>query len=285
MKPNQSKGGSPVHQTVAEKIQFESAGQSIQIEFTDQQLSPHAGTATFWSFLHESGWRELVARCLPHPEATSNNALSPLTKVLSFVQGLLCGAKKLTHCAYLRRDPMMPALLGIKRVPSQSTFTRFFQGFTSAGKNLACFRPLFAWAMQRLPGKAAGYALDLDSTRLLHEDGHQAGVEVGYTRVGTKPCLHPLLAIFSEVRLVAAFWLRPGNCSCANNVVGFFLDLWDNLPVHLRLRVVRADSGFYLAELLRLKSRPRLVTSIRPGVTRTNPLSSGTSSSSSSTAK
>ena len=49
MKPNQSKGGSPVHQTVAEKIQFQSAGQSIQIEFTDQQLSPHAGTATFWS--------------------------------------------------------------------------------------------------------------------------------------------------------------------------------------------------------------------------------------------
>ena len=61
-----------------------------------------------------------------------------------------------------------------------------------------------------------------------------------------------MLAIFSEVRLVAAFWLRPGNCSCANNVVGFFLDLWENLPSHLRLRVVRADSGFYVGELLRL---------------------------------
>ena len=252
MKPNQSKGGNPVHQTVAEKIQFESAGQSIQIEFTDQQLSPHAGTATFWSFVHESGWRELVERCLPHPAPTSNNALSPVTKVLGFVQGLLCGAKKLTHCAYLRRDPMMPALLGIKRVPSQSTFTRFFQGFTGAGKNLACFRPLFAWGMQKLPAKNEGYALDFDSTRLLHEDGHQEGVEVGYTRVGTKPCLHPLLAIFSEARLVGGFWLRPGNCSCANNVVGFFLDLWDNLPSHVRLRVVRADSGFYVAELLHL---------------------------------
>ena len=252
MKPNQTKGGNPVHQTVAEKIQFESAGQSIEIEFTDQQLSPHAGTATFWSFVHESGWRELVARCLPHPAPTSNNALSAVTKVLGFVQGLLCGAKKLTHCAYLRRDPMMPALLGIKRVPSQSTFTRFFQGFTGAGKNLACFRPLFAWGMQKLPAKNEGYALDFDSTRLLHEDGHQEGVEVGYTRIGTKPCLHPLLAIFSEARLVGGFWLRPGNCSCANNVVGFFLDLWDNLPSHVRLRVVRADSGFYVAELLHL---------------------------------
>lgn len=101
-------------------------------------------------------------------------------------------------------------------------------------------------------GQNEGYALDFDSTRLLHEDGHQEGVEVGYTRVGTKPCLHPLLAIFSEARLVGGFWLRPGNCSCANNVVGFFLDLWDNLPSHVRLRVVRADSGFYVAELLHL---------------------------------
>ncbi|MBI4622165.1 MAG: hypothetical protein HY736_02955 [Verrucomicrobia bacterium] len=58
--------------------------------------------------------------------------------------------------------------------------------------------------MQRLPGKREGYALDLDSTRLLHEDGHPEGVEIGYPRVGTKPCLHPLPATFSEVRLVAA---------------------------------------------------------------------------------
>lgn len=252
MKKNQSSDGSRVHQTVAEKIKFQSAGQSIQIEFTDQQLSPHAGTATFWSFLHQSGWRELVTQCLPHPQPTSNNALRPITKVLSFVQGLLCGAKKLTHVAYLRRDPMMPALLGIKRVPSQSTLTRFFQGFTSAGKNLACFRPLFAWAMQKLPSKREGYALDLDSTRLLHEDGQQDGVAVGYTRFGTKPCLHPLLAIFSEVRLVAGFWLRSGNSACANNVEAFFLDLWHHLPTHLRVRVVRADSGFYSAALLHL---------------------------------
>lgn len=258
MKADQSKGTCPIHQTVVEKIQFESAGQSIQIEFTDQRLSAHAGTATFWSFLHQSGWRELVERCLPHPAPMSNNALLPLSKVLGFMQGLLCGAKKLTHVAYLRRDPMMPDMLGIKRVPSQSTFTRFFQGFTSAGSNLACFRPMFNWCLQRLPSRQDGYALDLDSTRLLHEDGHQEGVEVGYTRVGTKPCLHPLLAVLSEVRMVASFWLRPGNSSCGNNVAAFFLDLWDNLPGHLRLRVIRADSGFYSGELLRVWDQLRL---------------------------
>lgn len=134
MKKPQSQGDDPNHQTVAEKIKFQSAGQSIQIEFTDQRLSPHAGTATFWSFLHGSGWRGLVTKSMPHRQPTSNNGLLPITKVLSFVQGLLCGAKKLTHVAYLRRDPMMPALLGIKRVPSQSTLRVSFRASPVRGK-------------------------------------------------------------------------------------------------------------------------------------------------------
>ena len=158
----------------------------------------------------------------------------------------------------LRRDPLVPELLGIKRVASQSVLSRFFQDFRSAGRNLVCFRQLFGWCLERLPSRPGGDALDLDSTRLLHEDGHQEGVAVGYTRLGTKPCLHPLLAIFSEVRLVAAFWLRAGSSSCASNVVSFFLDLWDNLPRHLHVRVVRADSGFCVSELRRLWERLRL---------------------------
>ncbi len=68
------------------------------------------------------------------------------------------------------------------------------------------------------------------------------------------------------MRLVAAFWLRSGNCSCANKVVSFFLDLWDNLPAHLRLRVVRSDSGFYVSELLRFceQLRVKFIVVARP---------------------
>src|SRR5207253_11450337 len=119
----------------------------------------------FWSFLHGSGWIDLLEKCLPHPLPKSNNHIKPLCKALGFVQGLLCGAKKLTHVAYLRRDPMVPEMVGIKRVPSQSVLTRFFQGFSSAGHNLRCFRRLFGWCLDRLPSREGGYALDfgLDS--------------------------------------------------------------------------------------------------------------------------
>jgi len=61
-----------------------------------------------------------------------------------------------------------------------------------------------------------------------------------------------------EAKLVVGFWLRAGNASCASNLIAFTLDLLAHLPRHLRLRVVRADSGFCVAEWLDLLERQNL---------------------------
>ena len=135
---------------------------------------------------------------------------------------------------------MVPELLGIHRVASQSSLSRFFAGFISAGTNLRSFRPLWRWCVERLPSRREGYTLDLDSTRLLHVDGHQEGVETGYTRMGFKPCLHPLLAVLAEARLVVQLWLRAGSTHCGNNVVAFL-----STPVSLGPTFARLESVSY----------------------------------------
>jgi hypothetical protein len=168
--------------------------------------------------LRQSGWIGLLEQCLPQPPPKSNNPLTPVNKVRGFLQGLRCGAKHVTHVADLRRDPLLSELLGIKRVTRPSVCVRVFQGCFTPGHNRACFRRPFGGWGERLPSRPGGDALDLDSTRLWHEDGHPAGVAVGYTRLGTKPCRHPLLAVLSEVRLGAAFWWRAGHSGCANKV-------------------------------------------------------------------
>jgi len=252
MKTTQSSGRRPDHQTVAGTFEFKANGKAIAIGFTEQQLSPHAGSALFWGWLRPLDWSQRLSAALPHRLPPANNKLLPLEKAMVFMHGLLCDARKLTQVAYLRRDPLVPELLGIKRVASPSALARFFQGFTSAGDNLRCFRPLWHWGWNRLPSRKEGYTLDLDSTRLLHKDGRPEGVAGGYTQQGIKPCLHPLLAVLAEVRRVAQLWLRPGNASCGSNVTAFFLDLWENLPSHIRLRGVRAAAGFCLPELLAL---------------------------------
>ena len=245
------------HQTVTEFIKVKTPQEAIQIGFTDQKVSGRAGLLTFTGFLHWHRMGRLLAGLLPH-RPKSKKAIAPKDLAMAFIAGILAGAAKLTHVAHLRSDVMLPTLLDIQKVGSQSSFSRFFQGFKNGAVNLGLFRPLWHWCMERLPSRKGGYSLDLDSTRLLHEDGHQEGVEVGYTRLGTKPCLHPILAVLEEAKLVVGFWLRPGNSSCANNVVAFTLDLLGNLPKWIKLRIIRADSGFCLPQWLDLLESQQL---------------------------
>jgi hypothetical protein len=232
------------HQTVTEAIKLNTGRKTIRITTTAQKLSAHAGQTTFWGFLALRKVRALLAPLLPQ-RPTSPNASKPVETALSFIAGILAGADKLARIAHLRGDPVLPEVMEVKRLPSQSTLSRFLGGFDGAAKNLRAFRALWRWGMERLPSRREGYTLDFDSTALLHEDGRQEGVRIGHTRLGLKPCLAPMLAVLAEVKLVAQFWLRPGHAHCANNLIAFTLDLLSNLPRHLRLRLIRADSGFH----------------------------------------
>ena len=106
MKNNQSQDNRPLHQTVAEGFEFKTGTKSIAVEFTDQKLSAHAGSAVFWAWLHGARWGAKLAEHLPHRASTSNNHLTAVDKALAFTHGLLCEARKLTHVAYFRRDSL-----------------------------------------------------------------------------------------------------------------------------------------------------------------------------------
>ena len=79
-----------------------------------------------------------------------------------------------------------------------------------------------------------------------------------HTRVGPKPCLQPLLAVFAEMKICAQMWLRPGHAHAASNVVAFLQELLSDLPKHLRIRLVRGDSGFQYDPLLCLLEARKL---------------------------
>jgi hypothetical protein len=241
-----------VPQSVTEFIKLATGKKTIQIGFTKQKISGHAGLASLAAFLHRHRLGGLLASWLPH-RRSSPNALAPADLALGFLTGLWAGAKKLAQVSYLRRDVLLPPLLQIERIASQSSYSRFFQGFDGAACNLGTFRPIWHWCLDRLRTRPGGYTLDFDSTQLLHEDSHhREGVRTGHTARGPKRCLHPLLAVVAEAKLVAGFWLRPGNTVSDNNVVSFTLDLLGGLPRQVHLRLVRADSGFCHDDWLRL---------------------------------
>jgi Transposase DDE domain group 1 len=172
MKNNRKHTDESVPQSVTGFIKLQTAGEAIQIGFTDQKVSPHAGLATFAGFLHWHRFGELLGKLLPH-RPKSNYALKPVDIALGYVAAMLAGARKLAHVAHLRTDPALPPLLRIKRVASQSTLSRFFACFNGAAMNLRTFDPLWRWCVERLSSRPGGYTLDLDTTQLLHEDAHQ----------------------------------------------------------------------------------------------------------------
>lgn len=213
----------------------------MRIGFTDQRLTAHGGLAVWTRFVTERGLRAQLRAVLPHVP-TSPNAYDPCDTALGFIGGILCGADKLARVAHLAHDPAVAEVLGIEGIPSQSTLSRFF----ARCQRSACeaLSGLHRWALQDLPARSEGYTLDLDSFSLLHEDGHQEGVRVGYTRKGLKPCHRPIVAALAEVPLIAHFWLRPGNTACINGATLFLGETLTRLPAPVRIALVRADSGF-----------------------------------------
>lgn len=214
---------------------------SVRVGFTDQQLTAYGGTVLWSGFLEKIGFRKVLQAVLPG-DRKAHNALGVCDIALGFMAGILLGADKLARVAWLSQDVSLPEVLGILRMPSQSTFSRFFGRFTHSTSE--ALQELYTWVLRRLPSRKGGYTLDLDSTAWLHEDGNQEGVRAGYTRKGLKPCHHPLMAVLAEAKMVAGYWLRSGNCADAGNVVELCRSLFARLPAHIRVSLVRADSGF-----------------------------------------
>ena len=232
---------SEAHQTVRLNIDTKDGSPSIRINFTDQRLTAHGGMIVWSHFLHQQKFRRQLDTMLPHAP-TSPNAFAPADIALGYVGGILAGADKLSRVAWLQADPAVAEVLGIEAVPSQSTLSRFFGAFSQ--RSCEALAGLYSRAMFALPTRREGETLDLDSWALLHEDGHQEGVAVGYTRHGLKPCHRPLIAALAESKLVANYWLRPGNTACVSGAAEFLRQTLARLPAHVRVGLVRGDAGF-----------------------------------------
>ena len=76
-------------------------------------------------------------------------------------------------------------------------------------------------------------------------NGEQEGASRGYNPAKHgRASHHPLLAFVAQARLVANFWLRPGNAASANNVLQFLKPTLTHLGDKV-VGLLRADSGFF----------------------------------------
>jgi hypothetical protein len=224
------------------------SGASLEVRYTDKPVSGWGGLVAVARYLEKLGIRELLERALPDGR-TSPHQIPVVEMVLALFATVLSGGRRFAHAERLRSDKVVKAILGVERMPSAMTLTRYFGGFVrSQVEHLS--EVLWRSVVARLRRLSLGAVLDLDST-VFERYGHQEGSLKGHNpRKHGRPSHHPLLAMLAEAKVVLHAWLRSGNSGTARGVKAFLAETLAKLPESFRLYALRADSGFFVTEFL-----------------------------------
>ena len=203
------------------------------------------GLSLFFRMLEKCGLAEHLEQS-GLPSQGFNRGYKPLQLILGLFAGVWCGASCFGHLEVVRYDTALCNLLGWKRGADHRAYQHYFSKFSQAVSQRV-FGELFRWFFSEL--LFDNYTLDFDSAVMVRE-GNQQGTAKGYNpkRPGL-PSHHPLLAFVSEVRMVANYWLRPGNTAASTNYLAFLEDTLSRLE-NKKVGLVRMDSGFFTKEIL-----------------------------------
>ena len=226
---------------------------NYDIKFVNQEITPFGGLSLFLKMLEKCHFDEHLASC-SLPQQGSNRGYKPIQIILGLFAGVWCGANCFGHLDVVRYDAALCKLLGWERGADHRAYQRYFNKFSQA-INQRVFSELFEWFFSELIFD--NYTLDFDSTVMVRE-GRQEGAVKGYNpkRPG-RPSHHPLPAFISDVRMIANYWLRPGNTSASTNYLSFLEDTHSRLH-NKKVGLIRMDSGFFSGDTMKYLEDNRL---------------------------
>jgi hypothetical protein len=222
----------------------------LPIEYTSKPLSGWGGLALFFEYIEQLGFVEKIRQALINTK-TSHNQVQSSDVLLTFLTTVLVGGNRFAHVQRVCQDEVIRRIVGARRLGSEDTVRRFFLGL-SRSQSEDTYTELQRFTSELLMRNFEEDVLDLDST-ILERYGHQEGVGKGYhaSRRG-QTSHHPLLGMLARSKHIPLVWLRAGGASTLRGAAQFVEELLARLPAGFRITAVRADSGFYNEEYLRL---------------------------------
>jgi len=216
----------------------------LEIKFTNRQITAFGGLSLLYKMLDNCHFKEVLSS-QDIPTQASNRGYSPIQLIYGLFTGVWCGASCFNHLDIVRYDPTICKLMGWPQAPDHRSYQRYFNKFSQA-INQRVFGNLNEWFFSNLCFD--NYTLDFDST-VMTRCGEQEGSAKGYNpkRPG-RNSHHPLLAFVSDLRMIANYWLRPGNTSALTNFLAFLEDTLSRLKGK-KVGLIRADSGFFSGEI------------------------------------
>lgn len=242
------------------------AWERLRIEYTSKPVSGWGGLVVFVRYLARLRLRELLQAVLPDGRS-SPNQIPVVAIVLAFLATVLTGGRRFAHLERLRHDEVVRGLLGIARLPSAMTVTRYLGGLVR-GQVERLAELLRRVVLERLRPRWLGYVLDLDSTVFERYGTQEGSLQGHHPRQHGRPSHHPLLAMLAEAKLVVHSWLRSGNTGSSRGVEAFLTETLALWPTWLRRYALRADSGFFTTQFLEDLERRVLPYAIAARMTR-----------------
>ena len=235
------------------------AAQPFDLKFTSREVTAWGGLALLKRMLDAMDFRAGVQSWdLPPPG--SNRGYAPVQLVEQMIVSIWCGAARFAHADITRLDATLVRLFDWGHAAGHKAIVRLFQRFDQPSATRVQASS-YRWLFDKL--RLNPITLDVDSTVLTRWGKQIEGGTRGYNPKNKgRASHHPLLAFVADWRLVANFWLRPGNTSSSNNILSFIESTLENLGT-TRVGLFRADSGFYdktIVALLKAKGISHIIS-------------------------
>lgn len=184
---------------------------------------------------------------------------SAMEVCLGMLYGLMMGIFRPGHMGELKLDKVFHKLVGMTRLPSQSTISRFLSKITV---HKAQYVAEINFKLLRLIRKGfrelKAITLDLDS-HVISVFGKQHRARRGYNpKKRGRPSYHPLMCFIGETRDYLGGMLRSGNHTSAYKAKDFLNNMLHKLPEEITVTRLRADSGFFSLDFLHWLMRRKI---------------------------
>jgi hypothetical protein len=220
---------------------------NTSFDFSGRHMTAFGGTFLVGSLIERIGLIDLLDQTLTVKRKT---ALSTPKMITALVYLLFIGLERLNHIVHIAEDQMILRLLGIARMPVQSTFWRLINKSLHKHnerqfQNVISVLRERVWTLSNV--KATKYEINTDTTPLIAY-GNQDGAKVGYCPKdrGAK-CFKPIISSLSQTGEIIYAQQRKGDRIGGLEIAKHLKRLFIKVPADAQ-RIWRADSEFYCKE-------------------------------------
>jgi hypothetical protein len=223
------------------------------VEFAGSNLTSYAGLELFSRYLRLIGLNGLIRSCLPSSILSTDFGVANMIRLL--VALVVVGGRRISHVAYLGNDPLVGRFAGLKRIPNETTISRWLKKFRMpmVGRLQELNARIVALMVRALPVKTL--TIDVDGTVV--STGQKVGGALrGFNPHRRKvPSYYPITAMAAETGHVLRVQNRAGNVHDGKASIKFLRDVFqqvrETLGSSYRL-VFRFDAAFFMEPVFRL---------------------------------